>query len=177
MKKVVLLLLTLILSLAIMGCGTSTTTGTSETTSNGTTPAEASAETQADSGIMADSGTLGDYTVTIKSARLTTNYKDEPSIIITYDFTNNSDKTASFAFSTSSKVFQNGIECDTTISSYNDDTFSSENSLKDIKTGATLEVEAIYKLNDETSDVEVEVSKLIDFSKNPATIVKIFTIG
>ena len=47
--------------------------------------------------------------------------------------------------------------------------------MKDIKKGASLEVEVAYELNDSTTDVEVEVSELFSFSDK--VIKKTFTIA
>lgn len=47
--------------------------------------------------------------------------------------------------------------------------------MKEIKTGATIEVDEVYLLDNETSDVEIEVSELISFSDEK--IVKTFKLA
>jgi len=175
MKKTILILLAVVLPLTLISCLEF------EIDSSKDSPLAYNDTTEPDSGgksnVMLNSGTIDDYLIIIKSMQLSTNYKDEPSVIITYDFTNNSDEAKSFVFAVSSTVFQDGIECESTISSFKDKSFNSDNQMKDIKPGATLEVQKIYKLNNETSDIEVEVSEWISFSKNPATVVRTFSLS
>ena len=112
---------------------------------------------------------LGDYNVIIDSCRLATDYEGEPIVIVKYQFTNNSDEPACFAWSLEYDAFQNGVglnECWFADDSAN---YSSDNQTKEIKTGASLSVEVAYKLNDSTTDVEIEVSELITFSDKKIT--------
>lgn len=174
MKKIALILLTALLFTILTACDFDTETSDSATTTNANETTIGTNDT--DLHIMGTSGTIDDYVINIKSIRLTTNYEDAPSVIVTYDFTNNGEDAKSFMLAVTSKVFQDGIECESTISAFDDDSFNSENQMKDIKTGATLEVEKIYKLNNETSEIEVEVSKLISFSKNDPMVVRTFQL-
>ena len=50
-----------------------------------------------------------------------------------------------------------------------------DNQRKEIKTGASLDVEVAYTLNDDKSDVEVEVKKL--FSLDESSVSKTFSIA
>ena len=112
---------------------------------------------------------LGKYNVVIKSCRLAEDYKGTPIVIVTYEFTNNSDDATSFSFSVTDSVFQNGIglnECYVVDDSAN---YSSDNQLKDIKPGSTLDVEVAYTLNDNETDLEVEVKELISFKDTVVT--------
>lgn len=118
---------------------------------------------------------LGDYLVEIKSCRLAKDYEGQPIVIVNYAFTNNSDDPAAFSVTFSANVYQNGIglnECYFTDESAN---YSADNQSKEIKKGATLEVEVAYTLNDTTSDIEVEVEEWISFSDNK--VVKTFKIA
>ncbi len=121
------------------------------------------------------SSNLGDYNVVIESSRLATDYEGKPIVIVKFQFTNNSDDNACFAWSLDHNAFQNGVglnECYVVDDSAN---YSSDNQTKEIKKGASISVEVAYKLNDSTTDVEVEVSELISFSDKKIT--KIFSIG
>lgn len=109
-------------------------------------------------------GKIGNYIVTIKDSFVTTDYEGSPVLVVTYSFTNNDANATSFSFAISDKLFQNGIELGDVYSSYGIDGYNSENSLKDIQQGVTLDVQSAYKLNDTTTDVEVQLSKLISFS-------------
>ena len=53
--------------------------------------------------------------------------------------------------------------------------YEPDNQTKEIKKGATIEVEVAYELNDTTIDIEVEVKELFSFSDK--TITKTFSIS
>lgn len=53
--------------------------------------------------------------------------------------------------------------------------YSADNQTKEIKKGASIEVEVAYELNDTTTDVEVEVKELFSFDNT--TIKKTFAIS
>ncbi len=121
-----------------------------------------------------DNNNLGDYKVEILSCRLAKTYDNKPAIIVKYAFTNNDDEAKSFMFALKDNVFQNGIGLNKAYMMNDSANYSSDNQTKEIKTGATIEVEVAYELNDETTDIEVEVSKLI--SLDDAVVRKTFSI-
>lgn len=136
--------------------------------------ASSSSDSNDDQGTgTADSSTadsnLGEYQVEILSCRLAKTYDDKDAVIVKYKFTNNSDEAANFMFAFDETVYQDGIglnEC-----YFMDDSadYDSGNQTKDIKTGASIEVEVAYELNDSTTDIEVEVEELISFSDKKVT--------
>ena len=133
-----------------------------------------SGETDNNSTNNSSASTLGKYKIAIDSYRLSEDYQGKPIIIVKYIFTNNDDDPASFLFSLECDVFQDGIglnECYFVDDSAN---YSSDNQTKEIKKGSSIEVEVAYVLNDETTDVEIEVSELISLSDKK--ISKIFSI-
>ncbi|MHB1152062.1 MAG: DUF5067 domain-containing protein [Eubacteriales bacterium] len=139
-------------------------------------PATEAPVTEAPDGRMKGEGAIDDAYIKIVSARKTIDYEDSPAIVVTYEYTNNGKDAKSFMFSVKDTVFQSGIECSTTYAAYDDDTFSSDNQSKDIKPGATLTVDCLYKLNDETSNVDVEIAKILEFFDPPTLVVKTFTL-
>ncbi|MDR2292922.1 MAG: DUF5067 domain-containing protein [Prevotellaceae bacterium] len=110
-------------------------------------------------------GTLGQYDVEILSARMAqkNKYNDEDIVIITYKFTNNSDKDASFGLSLKSQIFQNGQELDTAFLTTISEPDLKQTSSNDVKTGFSIEVDKCYKLKDK-SPVTVEVEPYFDFT-------------
>lgn len=160
MKKVICLFLTVLLCSCLLCSCLDTGTGDQGSGSAG--------------GGTGDPTALGDYSVVIDSCRLSTSWDDEPIIIVKYVFTNNGEDSASFFSSLNDKAYQNGVglnRCYTAIDSAN---YSEDNQTKDIKKGASLEVEVAYRLNDTTTDVEIEVSEFISFSDKKIT--KTFSI-
>ena len=122
-----------------------------------------------------DKTNLGDYNVEIKSSRLTEDYEGKKVIVVTYGFTNHSEDATSFMVAVTDEAFQNGIGLNETLFVKDGDPYSSDNQMKDIKTGATIDVEVAYTLNDDTTPVEIEVSELISF--DDAKITKTFEIA
>lgn len=119
---------------------------------------------------------LGKYTVVIDSCRLAKDYEDKPVVIVKYIFTNVSDENAvSFMVTFDDAVFQNGVGLNSAIILDDDVKFDLDNQMKEIKKGASLEVEVAYELNDTTTDVEVEVKELFSFSDK--TLKKTFKIA
>lgn len=119
-------------------------------------------------------GKLGDYYVEIVSYRIGKDYEDKPAIFITYNFTNNSSEAASFMWSTSETLFQDGIQLDSAIV-YDDPKYDSESSMREIKPGVTIPVESAFILRNTSSPVDVEVSELI--SLDDAKVTKTFNLS
>ncbi len=111
---------------------------------------------------------VGSYQVEIKNARITEDYEGKPVVVITYGFTNNSDNPASFGVAIEDAAFQNDIGLNEAYL-LSDDSYSSDNQLKQIKTGATLDVEVAYELNDSESDVVVEAKELFGWTDDIVT--------
>lgn len=97
-----------------------------------------------------------------------TNYEGKPTVIITYNYTNNSTSSKSFDMAFTHTVFQNGIECS------KDYLYKEENSIKDIRPGTSIEVKKSYILNDIVTDIEVEVSGFLTWDNT--IISKTFSI-
>ena len=101
------------------------------------------------------------YAVTIDEAYVGENYAGDPCLFVTYTFTNVSDdKPASFAWSVSDEVYQNGLECETTIADVDNSNYTAK-----VKTGNSIQVKQAYELQDTTTDVEIEITELIAFER------------
>ncbi len=161
MKKVLSLLLAILLlcTYSVFALGSTESDG-SEDQGKGTAAS------------VSQDGNLGDYKIEIMSCRLNRNVLDEDIVIVKYAFTNNGDNPASFAGSLEANVYQNDIGLNETI--FGDDDYQSDARFKEIKKGATLELEIAYKLDDKTTDIEVEVKEFFSFSDK--VITKSFSI-
>lgn len=142
--------------------------GTKPSTSNSQTQTNTKPQTQAPApdpkpAAVSDSGDLGDYYVNIKEAYTVQDYEGNPAIVVTFSWTNNSDKTTSSAVALYMKAFQGGVQLDNALI-FDTDLFDSSGYLKDIRPGASLDVQQAFKLRNNSSDVEIEVSELISFS-------------
>lgn len=162
MKKVkVLLSVMLLLMFAMFALGSGE--DTSEDQGTGTVESEES------------DTNIGDYTVEIQSCRLAKDYEGKDVVIVKYLYTNvsNDDATAFWA-AFDETVYQNGVGLNESYLVDDGANYSTDNQSKEIKKGASLEVEVAYELNDTTTDIEVEVKEL--FSFDDTTITKTFSI-
>lgn len=117
--------------------------------------AEAEPEAEADEGpAMAEDS---DYKVTINGYNIVEDYDGAPCIAVDFTFTNVSDDTpTSMMLATDITVYQDGVECeDAYFSGENSDGFSNK-----VKAGVSVDVTRTYRLQNTTSDVEVEVGQL-----------------
>ena len=117
---------------------------------------------------------VGDYIVEIKDARITVSFDGKPAIVVTYGFTNNASDPTAFYLTFEDGAFQNDIGLNEALFLSDNDPYSSDNQTKEIKTGATIDVDVAYELNDSESDVVIEVSELFGWSDDKVT--KTFSI-
>lgn len=117
---------------------------------------------------------VGEYSVEIKDARITKTYDDKPVIVVTYGFTNNAENAVSFSTAFEANAYQGGIGLNESFGVDSDDPYTTDNQYKEIKTGATLDVEVAYELNDTETDVDVEVEEFLGWTDDQVT--KTFTI-
>ena len=118
---------------------------------------------------------LGDYKVEIKECRLAKDYEGKDIVIVKYGFTNNGDDATSFMIALDAQVYQNGVGLNNTYFTADSANYSSDNQMKDIKKGASIDVEVAYDLNDTETDIEVEVKEL--FSFDDSVVTKTFSIA
>ena len=125
--------------------------------------------------IAENDSTIGDYSLEILDTRMAKDYEGKDVIIVKYKFTNNNNDTpTAFYTAFEDTVFQNDIGLNEAYVLEDAANYSADNQTKEIKKGASLEIEVAYELNDTTSDVVVEVSEL--FSLDEKIITKTFKI-
>lgn len=118
---------------------------------------------------------IGDYSVVIDSCRIAEDYADKPVVIVKYKFTNNkNDDATAFCVAFEDNVYQNGVGLNEAYMLKDSANYSADNQTKEIKKGATIDVEVAYELNDTESEIEVEIKEL--FSFNDKVITKKFSI-
>lgn len=99
-------------------------------------------------------------TVKYLNHQIQTDAANQECLIVYYEFTNNSDKTQTFDYCFDDKVFQNGVELESSYFHANDET---KNSGKEIKPGVTITVASSFVLTENRSNVELEVSPFMSF--------------
>lgn len=128
-----------------------------------------SAEEPSDDGtVYVQDGNLGNFVCNVKESVITTDYEGNPALVVTYEFTNNSDEAASFDLSIADTAFQNGVSLEM---AFMDDL---EYEDKEIKPGVTIDVQKAYVLNDTENSVEIELSEL--FNMDSATSVTVIEL-
>ena len=80
-----------------------------------------------------------------------------PVLLVTYEFTNNSDENASWTLKVHDKAFQNGVECGGIV--FHDD-INSQMQLNEIQPGTTVTIVDGYPLYDNENVVTIECGEL-----------------
>lgn len=106
---------------------------------------------------------FGEYEVVYKGACIMTDIDGDDALVMAFDFTNRSDKTASYGWTVFEKAVQNKTELEYTTVFHDLETYSyvGEDSFTDIEPGATIEVGSSFKLNG-TDVVKMTISDLLD---------------
>ena len=161
-KKLLMLAVCMVFALFAIACGEDTTT----TVDQGSETVVAT---------EADNAAIGDYSVEIDSCRLVKDYEGKDVIIVKYIFSNVSGTDPiSFMVAFDDYASQNGVGLNESWFVDESANYSSDNQTKEIKMGATLDVEVAYELNDTTTPVDIEVKEL--FSFDDKTLTKTFEI-
>ncbi len=122
--------------------------------------APAAEQTQGSAGGASDAAGSADAAAEAQQNEPASDYAGAPVAVVTYTFTNNSEKATSFAVALRPQAFQDGVELNTAIGS----DWDSEKYMKDVKPGSSSTVEIGYNLEGE-SDVTVEVTELFSFDE------------
>lgn len=109
------------------------------------------------------SGTLGDYYVEIQDAFLAEDYQGHPAIVITYQWTNNSEQTTNAMSALLENAYQNGVQMDGAIV-VSTPGYRSGTSTRNLRPGTSASVHRAFLLADGSSPVEFEVSEFIGSS-------------
>lgn len=148
-RKLYALCVAMLLTVSVMGCGSGQTQPTQ------TEPAVS----------QENDGTLGDSKVEIGDFLLTKTYEGKDAIVINMNFTNNSDDAKSYMSALMSTAYQDGVELSTAII-IDDTVYDSDSQMKELKKGASINVQVAYELSNITSDVEFEVEEFLSFSNS-----------
>ena len=105
-------------------------------------------------------GDLSEIHVKITSvAKGPADYAGKPTVVVTVDWTNTSDSNQMLSIAGDPKVYQNGKSLDTAIfGTQSPEGYDAMDSLNELKAGASATTLLAYTLDDETADVEVQLS-------------------
>lgn len=102
-------------------------------------------------------------------------YEGNPTVLVTFEWTNTTDSNASFASALQASVFQNGHGLETAIYVDAPEGYDANSYLAELQPGATGTVSLGYVLED-SSPVEVQVSDLISFDDDAPMISHAFEL-
>ncbi|MCD7873296.1 MAG: DUF5067 domain-containing protein [Clostridiales bacterium] len=116
-------------------------------------------------------GAIGDYKCVVKEATVCKDWLGKDAVLITFDFTNNSDQAESFDLALQANAYQDGVGLESTFTGKDE----TDNLIDvEIKPGVTKEVKKAYILRDKSTDIEMEISEL--FSLTDDKIVTTITL-
>ena len=115
---------------------------------------------------------VGDFTLLYKSACIMKDYAGDDAIVLTLDFTNNTQKNAAYIGSIVEFPVQNQQELEFTAVyiSADSDKMVSDGQMMDVAPGETLEIKTAFVLKDMTSEVEIRFEELIGDKSASLTI-------
>ena len=149
----------------------------------GTSQQEPSADASDDGGEQAGAASVQDSEGDLRSAHVRlvsaafsgNDYEGNPTVLVTFEWTNTTDSNASFASTLQASVFQNGHELETAIYMDAPEGYDANSYLAELQPGVTGTVSLGYVLED-SSPVEVQVSDLISFSDDAPMISHTFEL-
>ncbi len=154
MKKVLIAILLLVLTLGFTGCF-----GKKEVKQEKQSKTVKTEDKAAEDKEKKD-GDLGNIDVAIKGVESIV-VDGEDILLVTFDFTNNTGESTSFYMETMVTVFQDGVELEEEYVYISEDSYETydESTDTDIMDGKTLEVQKTYALRNKEDLITVEVSR------------------
>ncbi len=98
-----------------------------------------------------------EFAFEVVSTSMSTDYEGKSVLVVEYNFTNNSEKATSFTFACQDKVFQNGVECDSSVIGC--DAIDSQMQLNDIQPGTTYTLKVGYHAEAGTP-VDIQITSM-----------------
>ncbi|MBW3095225.1 DUF5067 domain-containing protein [Bifidobacterium sp. 64T4] len=147
-----------------MGVSTSQTSGDSSSKKDSTAK---KTESKGEQDLEGDLKTM--HVKIVSAVRSSNDYENNPTVLVTYEWTNNTKKNNSFASLADPKVFQNGSSLDTAIYTDAPAGYDASSYLAEVQPGATATVTIGYVLKDD-SEITVDITDFM--SMDDSTKVK-----
>ena len=115
---------------------------------------------------------LGDYEILYKDACIMEDAYGNDALVLTLDYTNNSDETDSYLWSVTETATQNGEMLDIAIVYTDYDILAAvtDDQMEDVEPGQTMQIQSAFVLQDTTSEVEVEFEQVFGTKSGKITI-------
>ena len=108
---------------------------------------------------------VSDRSFIFKGYEISEDYEGNPALLLFFDYTNNSSNASSASSDFYIQVFQDGISQNIAFLPYQSE-FSTEynNSMTDIRDGASLSTCSCFSIQNTTSPVDIEIKEFVNFS-------------
>ena len=114
---------------------------------------------------------IGDYEAEYTKCFIATDADEEDSVVIEFNYTNNSSEDQSFEWSYYYTVSQDGEELESSIVWLSEDSYDSYGgTFEDVAPGESAIVYLTYKVNNLTSPVVIEATDLFETEKDSVTV-------
>lgn len=115
---------------------------------------------------------LGDYEILYKDACIMEDAYGNDALVLTLDYTNNSDETDSYLWSVTETATQNGEMLDIAIvyTDYDILAMVTDDQMEDVEPGQTMQIQSAFVLQDTISEVEVEFEQVFGTKSGKITI-------
>ena len=115
---------------------------------------------------------IGDYELLYKGACIMEDYAGEDAIVLTLDYTNNTQKNAAYIGSIVEFPMQNeqDLEFTAVYISEDSDKMVSDSQMMDVAPGETIEIKTAFVLTDTTSEVEIRFEEIVGDKSASLTI-------
>ena len=121
---------------------------------------------------------VGDYELRYKGACIMEDYAGDDALVLTLDFTNNSEETTNYFWAIYETAMHNGTELDMGIVYLNPETLESvdDSQYLDVEAGGTVEIQTAFELDDTTGEVEVTFEEM-EGTENDSITIDLSTVS
>ena len=121
---------------------------------------------------------VGDYELLYKGASIMKDREGNDALVLTLDFTNNSEETTDYFWAIYETVMQNDTELETAVVYLNEETLEAvdDSQYQNVDPGATFEVQTAYELIDTTGEVEVTFEEM-EGDKNDSITIDLSSVS
>ena len=122
--------------------------------------------------------TVGDFELLYKGASIMRDCEGNDALVLTLDFTNNSEETTDYFWSIYETAIQNDTELEMAVVYLNEETleYVDDSQYQNVDPGATVEVQTAFELDETTGEVEVTFEEMTG-DKNDSITIDLSTIS
>ena len=121
---------------------------------------------------------VGEFELLYKDACIMKDYEGNDALVLTLDFTNNSEETTDYFWAIYETAMHNGTELEMGIVYLDAETLESvdDSQYQNVDPGATVEIQTAFELDDTTGEVEITFEEMTG-SKNDSITIDLSTVS